>query len=88
RSIYKWVNSGGSFGANPLQQQIGLGSAATIDRIEVFWPTTGKVQIIEDVAADQFLEITEGVDGYRRRSLKSFRFSVPEIASRAQVDDF
>ncbi|NIR40168.1 MAG: CRTAC1 family protein, partial [Actinobacteria bacterium] len=25
RTIYKHVNSGGSFGANPLQQTIGLG---------------------------------------------------------------
>ena len=29
RSIYKHVNSGGSFGANPLRQTIGLGEAST-----------------------------------------------------------
>jgi hypothetical protein len=27
RSVYRDVNSGGSFGANPLQQHIGVGSA-------------------------------------------------------------
>jgi hypothetical protein len=31
RSIYRHVNSGGSFGANPLRQEIGLGKAKTID---------------------------------------------------------
>src|SRR5690606_7865389 len=31
RSIYKWVNSGGSFGANPLEQHVGVGQATEID---------------------------------------------------------
>jgi len=75
RSIYKWVNSGGSFGANPLQQQIGLGRATAVERIEILWPTTGALQVIGGVDADQFIEITEGVDGYRQRALKSFPFA-------------
>lgn len=74
RSIYKWVNSGGSFGANPLEQHIGLGSADTIDAIEVWWPTTGKAQVLEDIAIDQAIEITEGRSGYRSRNLKKLRF--------------
>jgi hypothetical protein len=81
RSIYKWVNSGGSFGANPLQQQIGLGSATGIERIEVFWPRTGATQVVSGVATDQFVEVTEGVEGFRPRSLKSLRF--PEAVSAA-----
>lgn len=59
RSVYKWVNSGGSFGCNPLRQVIGIGQATAIERLEIFWPTTGKMQVFEAIAADQFLKIKE-----------------------------
>jgi hypothetical protein len=36
RSIYRHVNSGGSFGANSLRQSIGLGSAEKIERCDIF----------------------------------------------------
>jgi hypothetical protein len=74
RSIYKWVNSGGSFGSNPLRQEIGLGSAAKISVLEVFWPTTGKMQTYRDVAVDQFLEISEGRDSFRVVPLRPLKF--------------
>jgi len=66
RSVYKWVNSGGSFGANPLRQQIGLGKAGRIEVLEIFWPTTGRTQRFLNVPADQFIEITEGATAYRK----------------------
>jgi hypothetical protein len=59
RSVYHWVSSGGSFGANPLRAHLGLGKAARIEALEVFWPTTGRTQRFAGVAADQFLEIVE-----------------------------
>jgi len=60
RSIYRHVNSGGSFGANPLRQSIGLGKAAKIVRLEVYWPTTGITQTFASVPLDQTIQITEG----------------------------
>ena len=33
-SIYRTVGSGGSFGASPLEQHIGLGKSARISQIE------------------------------------------------------
>lgn len=60
RSIYRHVNSGGSFGANPLRQTIGLGKAARIETLEVFWPTTGLTQQFTDLPADQIIQIVEG----------------------------
>lgn len=84
RSIFKWVNSGGSFGANPLQQQIGLGNATEIDRVEVFWPVTGITQVVDRIDMDQFVEITEGVEGFRRRKLKSFPFAVAATAEAGE----
>ena len=60
RSIYRHIGSGSSFGANPLRAEIGLGEAARVDLLEVYWPTTGQTQTFRDVAADQFIRITEG----------------------------
>ena len=64
RSIHQWVNSGGSFGANPLRRQIGLGRAERVELLEVFWPTTGETQQFRNVGVDQFIEITEGQNEY------------------------
>ncbi len=60
REVFKWVNSGGSFGANPLRQEIGLGKAEEIEVLEVFWPTTGKTQSFKDVSVNQRIRIVEG----------------------------
>jgi hypothetical protein len=59
RSIYRTVNSGGSFGASPLQQHIGLGRAARITELEVFWPVSNTRQRFADVAKNQVVEIRE-----------------------------
>src|SRR6187551_3399084 len=57
RSVYRDVNSGGSFGANPLQQHIGLGEATTVEKIEIGWPVTGKVQVFENLPVDTNIKI-------------------------------
>ena len=72
RTIFKTVNSGGTFGANPLRQTIGLGRASKIKRLEIFWPTTGETQVFGDVPADRFIRIVEGESRYRRLSLPKF----------------
>jgi hypothetical protein len=59
-SIYRHVNSGGSFGASPLCQTIGLGKSATIDKIGVFWPPPRKTQVFSDLPVDRTIYITEG----------------------------
>ncbi len=60
RSVYKDVNSGGSFGSSPLQQEIGIGQAKVIDEIEITWAGSHTIQRFTHVAPDQFLNITEG----------------------------
>ena len=60
RSIYRTVNSGGSFGANPLRQTIGLGRAASIELLEVRWPGDGGTQRFTNVPVDRLVEIVEG----------------------------
>ena len=73
RFIFKHVNSGGTFGANPLRQTIGLGQATEVEELEIFWPTTGKTQTIKGVATDQFIQITEGQSGAVPISLKRLK---------------
>jgi tetratricopeptide (TPR) repeat protein len=62
RAIYRTVNSGGSFGASPLQQHIGLGKAARIVDLEVFWPVSNTRQHFANVAKNQVIEIRELAD--------------------------
>lgn len=65
RTIYKHVNSGGSFGANPLRQTIGLGTATRIERLVVYWPVSGEEQSFVNVPLDVFLDIEEGNPTYK-----------------------
>jgi hypothetical protein len=58
-TIHRHVSSGSSFGANPLELTIGLGSADRIGLLEVFWPTSGATQSFRDVAVNQSLHLTE-----------------------------
>jgi hypothetical protein len=74
RSVYKWVSSGGSFGANPLRQEIGVGKAARIRMLEIIWPATGASQRFLDVPADQFIEVTEGGGEYRSLTWRRVKF--------------
>jgi tetratricopeptide (TPR) repeat protein len=64
RTIRRTVNSGGSFGASPFQQHVGLGKAARVVEVEVRWPASGTRQIFGDVAKNQVIEIREMADRY------------------------
>lgn len=63
--IRRHVTSGGSFGANPLEQTIGLGSAEAIEKLEIYWPTTGATQVFGNVPTKSYLEITENESDYK-----------------------
>jgi len=73
RTVRRWVSSGGSFGANPLRQTIGLGAATKVDRLEVWWPTTDRTQTFRDVAPDRTVEIVEGDDRIREIRVRPSR---------------
>ena len=75
RSIYRQVTSGGSFGSNPLRQVIGLGQSTKVDILEIFWPTTGHKQRIDNISAGQWLHITEGKESFRKLRLKPMGFT-------------
>jgi hypothetical protein len=60
RSIYRQVSSGGSFGASPLRQRLGLGGATSVERLEISWPTTGEVETFTDIAVGRTVRLVEG----------------------------
>ncbi|HIM29583.1 MAG TPA: CRTAC1 family protein [Planctomycetes bacterium] len=60
RQVVRVCGAGGSFGGNPLQQHVGLGTS-TIDRVEVHWPVSGTVQVVRDVQPNQVIHIREAV---------------------------
>jgi ASPIC and UnbV/FG-GAP-like repeat len=66
RAIYRTVGSGGSFGASPFEQHIGLGKSARIVNIEIWWPTSNTRQNFANVDKNQFLEIKEFSETYTK----------------------
>ncbi|MCR6655490.1 MAG: CRTAC1 family protein [Opitutus sp.] len=79
RAIHRTVTAGASFGNNPLRQEIGLGKATVIDRVEVFWPVTGKTQIFRQLSPNQTYRLVEGKPEAEIVNLKSF--SLPKTPS-------
>jgi hypothetical protein len=77
RAIYRTVGSGGSFGASPLQQHIGLGKSARIMSIEVLWPVSKTRQAFSGVEKNQFLEVKELEGKYSKLDRKSFHLGTP-----------
>ena len=77
RSIYRTVGSGGSFGASPLTQHIGLGRSARILDLEITWPTSRSRQNFSNIRANQFLEIQEFAKDYKVLDRPKFRLGGP-----------
>ncbi|HTU93653.1 MAG TPA: ASPIC/UnbV domain-containing protein, partial [Gemmataceae bacterium] len=69
-TVHRHVSSGSSFGANPLQQTIGLGRANRIALLEIHWPTSDTTQVFRDVAVNQAIEVTEFAPDYRKLDWK------------------
>ncbi len=74
-TIHRHVSSGSSFGANPLEQHIGLGKAERVALLEVHWPTSGTTQVFRDLDVNQGIEITEFATEYRKRTWKPIGLS-------------
>ena len=64
RSIHRTVGSGGSFGASPLEQHIGLGKSARIVELEIWWPASNTRQRVTGLRKNQAVEITELARSY------------------------
>ncbi|HUG10777.1 MAG TPA: CRTAC1 family protein, partial [Opitutaceae bacterium] len=77
REIHRTVGSGGSFGASPLRQEIGLGDAEEIVRVEIFWPVTGETQVLTGLSVDRAYSVREGEALAHAMMLPTFRLPGP-----------
>jgi hypothetical protein len=57
---HRVVGSGGSFGASPLAQQIGIGRSGRVQTLEVVWPTSRTRQSFRDVPVNRCWDVKEG----------------------------
>ncbi len=69
-TIHRHVSSGSSFGANPLQQTIGLGKATRIALLQIDWPTSATIQLFRDIPANRSIEVTEFERQYKTLTRK------------------
>ncbi len=61
RVVHHWVNTGGSFGANALRAEIGLGQASKIESIKVTWPSKEKrIEILQTVEMNKMYHLKQG----------------------------
>jgi len=91
RSIYRTVSSGGSFGASPLQQHIGLGKNARILDLEIWWPVSNTRQHFANVEKNQFLQIKEFAQEYAKLDRQPYRLGASQreataIAQQSEAD--
>jgi hypothetical protein len=73
RDVYRTVGSGGSFGASPLEQHIGLGKGAHIVDVELWWPASNTHEHFTNLATNQFVQIKEFATGFTRLERPSYR---------------
>ncbi len=78
RQIHRTVGSGSSFGGNPFRVHIGLGSAESVERLVVHWPTSGITQEFTGVEGGRILEVEEGSDALRALNLPSFIYPLDQ----------
>jgi len=76
-SFYRTVGSGGSFGANPLEQHIGLGRSARIQAIDIWWPASDTRQSFSNVSPNQSIEIKELATAFTRLERAPYRLGGP-----------
>ena len=75
RTVHRTVGSGGSFGASPLQQHIGLGASEEIIAVEVEWPGSGTQQQFKELHPNQAYRLREGSPRPELLNLPAYRRS-------------
>ena len=72
RTICRTVNTGSSFGSGPLRREIGLGQSTEIERVEIFWPVTGRTQVLTGLLRDHAYRVVEDAPAAEPLTLPTF----------------
>lgn len=72
RELRRTVGFGSSHGGSPLEVHVGLGSEEGVDRVEVTWPSSGRVQVFEGLAVRRRWKLVEGEAAARAEPLRPF----------------
>ncbi|HEY1794433.1 MAG TPA: CRTAC1 family protein [Opitutaceae bacterium] len=72
RVIHRTVCSGGSFGATTVRQEIGLGKASSVRKVEIFWPGSGATQVLTGLEPNAAYHVREGGASAARMPLRTF----------------
>ncbi|MFM7556129.1 MAG: CRTAC1 family protein [Verrucomicrobiota bacterium] len=75
RVIHRTCNTGGSFGANPLRLEIGLGKATEVSAIEIDWPGSRTRQTVKIPKVDTAYLVREGELVAQAMELRRFGFA-------------
>ncbi|MCI0631127.1 MAG: CRTAC1 family protein [Phycisphaerales bacterium] len=75
REIHRAVGSVSSFGGSTFRQEVGLGDAVAISRLEIHWPASGRRQVFENVPLDSKLRVVEDKDQFEVLRLPAFEFA-------------
>lgn len=78
RTIFYSINTGGSFGANSLQAEIGLGQSELIQTLTVIWPSS-KAQIFNTIAVNKKYTLIEGKNELIKEPYKKLQLLRKEL---------
>ena len=82
RSLYRIVGETSSFGANPMEQHIGLGPNAHGITVDVWWPASGTRQHFVEVGKNEYIQIKELATAYVRLDRAPFQLGGKKAALR------
>lgn len=83
-TFYKWVGTGGSFGANPIDTKIGLAKANKIITLSIKWPNKKtSQQTFKDLPVNKTLKITEGQKHLKHLKEPIFNFDQNQKKSQS-----
>jgi len=75
KTYHHVVSTGGSFGSNSLQLEIGLGKAVTIKTIEIKWPIYPvETDVYQNIEVNRFIRIEQGAPEVMYEERKQFSF--------------
>ncbi len=81
RTIYRTVGDTSSFGANPIEQHIGLGHGARIISLDIWWPASNTRQHFSQVDKNEFIAIKEFATTYAKLDRKPYRLGSKAIVA-------